>query len=76
MDIKEVIGESLPNCVNNPFKKECIEGIHIHMVKTFNKYRFIGKVEFVNKGTEGVQKFEGKDLADVFIKIKEFCINL
>ena len=56
MDIKEAIGESLPNCINNPFKKECIEGIHIHMIKSFNKYRFIGKVEFINNGTEGAQK--------------------
>lgn len=77
MDIKDVIGESLPNCINNPFKKECIEGIHIHMIKRYNNnYKFTGSVEFVNNGTEGVQRFEGKDLAEVFIKIKEFCLNL
>lgn len=77
MDIKIAIGEDLPNCINNPFKKEYIEGIHIHMIKRYNNnYKFIGSVEFVNNGTEGVQRFEGKDFADVFIKIKEFCLNL
>lgn len=76
MDIKDAIGESLPNCINNPFKKECIEEIHIHMFKRFNGCSFIGSIKFVNNGTEGVQRFEGKDLADVFIKIREFCVNL
>lgn len=74
----ELFGNDLPSEIKNPFKFECIEGIHIH----YGKYPFSGKpyfdatIEFKQGNTNGSQKIEGKDLTDVFIKVMEFCKSL
>lgn len=68
---------NLPDCINNPFTKSSIQSIRICMSKgIFGSIYFNGYVEFKNGNTSGEQKFEGFNLADVFIKVKEFCNNL
>lgn len=42
----------------------------------FGNIYFTGVVEFKNNNTKGEQNFDGKDLADVFIQIKNFCEQL
>lgn len=76
--LKSLFGDSrLPSDINNPFSVEHIVGIHIHYAITvFGTPYFIGKVEFKNGNTKGEQSFDGKDLVDVFIKVRNFCKNL
>lgn len=72
-EINKTFG-NLSNCINNPFTKSSINAIRIYMIKgIFGNIYFEGTVEFKNNNTKGEQKFEGKNLADVFMKVKAFC---
>lgn len=78
MEIESIIGscDSL-NIVKDPFNKESIERISIFMGKDlFGKTFFSGQVEFENGNTKGVQKFNGDNLVDVFVQVKNFCMGL
>lgn len=75
-EINKTFG-NLPNCIDNPFTKSSIQSINITMFKgCFGNIYFNGFVKFKNNNTESEQKFEGKDLADVFMKVKAFCEQL
>lgn len=68
---------NLSSDISNPFTKNSIQSIRISMYKSvFGDFYFIGGVEFKNNNTKGEQNFDGKDLSDVFIKIKNFCEQL
>ena len=70
--------KDVPQIVNNPFNFQNIEGIHIH----FSKGTFSGKwyanasVCFKNGDTNGEQTFKGENLAEVYLKVYEFCNQL
>lgn len=67
----------LPSNISNPFTKSSIQSIRISMHKgLFGYIYFTGVVEFKNNNTKGEQNFDGKDLADVFIQVKNFCEQL
>lgn len=67
----------LPSNISNPFTKSSIQSIRISMHKgIFGNIYFTGVVEFKNNNTKGEQNFDGKDLADVFIQVKNFCEQL
>lgn len=76
--LKSLFGDiHLPSDINNPFSVEHIIGIHIHYGVTFlGTPYFSGNVEFKNGNTKAEQYFKGKNLTDVFIKIRNFCKNL
>lgn len=68
---------NLPSNISNPFTKSSIQSIRISMHKgIFGNIYFTGVVEFKNNNTLGGQNFDGKDLADVFIQVKNFCEQL
>lgn len=66
------------NVIKNPFSKDNITGISIVMGKNVfsGGFYFRGDVEFRNGQTQGRQVFNGDNLVDVFIKVKEFCESL
>lgn len=82
METKELFGKTIENgirIVNDPFKQRCIKEIHMHAFSSSvfdGKFVFFGRVVFENGDTTGEQKFNGKDLGDVFNKIAEFCVTL
>lgn len=81
MKMKELFGKTIEggiSLVNDPFKQSCINAIHIHAIKdVFDGYfTFSGKVEFAHGNTGGRQEFTGKNLADVYNQIAEFCMTL
>lgn len=68
---------NLPSEISNPFTKNSIQSIRISMYKgVFGNIYFTGIVEFKNNNTKGEQNFDGKNLADVFIQVKNFCEQL
>lgn len=70
---------NLPSVVKNPFTKSSIERISIVMYRNafnWNDITYYAKIEFRNGNTKGEQEIKGIDLADVFIKTKEFCEQL
>lgn len=70
--------KNVPQIVNNPFNFQNIESIHIHFSKGIvsEKWHTNAYVCFKNGNTKGEQKFEGKNLTDVYVKIYEFCNQL
>lgn len=70
---------NLPNNIKNPFTKSSIERITILMYRNifnWNNITYYAKIEFRNGLTKGEQRIDGTDLADAFIKAKEFCEQL
>lgn len=76
--MKELFGEALPTPVRDPFKKECIKAIHLHVNENLfsGGFRITGSVEFKNDNTEGKQNFEADSLGELYIKIQNFCLTL
>lgn len=74
----KIFGRSNIDVIKDPFNKESITGVHIEMEKNFfsGDFDFTGRVYFRNGQTQGLQRFEGDNLGDVFIKVKNFCVNL
>ena len=56
--------EDTPSLLSNPFSKEKVSAIHIHMYPSSNNIN--GSVEFENGLTEGKQKFNA-DSFDVLV---------
>lgn len=64
--------------VQNPVRKDCITWINMSYTKGIftGVHYFKGTVVFTKGNTSLEQKFEGTDLADLFMKIAKFCNNL
>lgn len=64
--------------VNNPFNFQNIEEINIHFSKGIFSKKFGAKASvcFKNGDTKGEQTFKGENLADVYVKVYEFCNQL
>jgi hypothetical protein len=72
--LQEVFNHNdLPDSFKFPFKKGCVEIIHIRMVKASDD-RFIcfGSVHFENGKTSGKQQFDGNGLKDLLLQIETF----
>lgn len=67
-----------PSIHKDPFVKDAVKGIHIHMMESAfgDGVSFSAKVVFKNGNTEGVQNFEGTDFEDLFTQINEFGKSL
>ena len=79
MDIDNLFGEDKElEVIKDPFTKDSVVGITIYMAKNIIRggFYFRGCVEFCNGQTQGKQIFEGSNLVDVFIKVRNFCMNL
>ncbi len=77
MDTKDLIGNEGVSIIKNPFLPSCIYSVDMHATTLFNgRMIFFGDVGFVNGKTNGTQKFEGENLADLFNQIATFCTNL
>jgi len=75
----DIFGNSnLPSCIVNPFNVENITSIMIVYGRSLLRGTpyFTGKVEFKKGNTKGEQSFDGKNLVDVFIKVRDFCKEL
>lgn len=76
---KEINEETLPFDLRNPFSKNSITEIHIHMYKP-NTYRFhshiTANVKFKNGNTEGIQNFESDDFLSLMKKLDNFIKSL
>lgn len=70
--------KDVPQIVSNPFNFQNIEEIHIHFSKGIisKKWCATAYVCFKNGDTKGEQKFNGENLADVYVKVYEFCNQL
>lgn len=77
MEIDDILGGSL-DIIKNPFNKDSLDGIQIYMARNIftRDFYFKGVVEFRNGNTQGKQTFEGENLVDVFVKVRDFCMNL
>ena len=76
MDTKELIGNEGISIINNPFLFYFFDAIHMTALRLSKGMIFFGDVGFVNGKTNGTQKFEGENLADLFNQIATFCTNL
>lgn len=79
MDIDNLFGEDKElDVIKDPFTKDSVVGINIYMGKNIIRGGFPFKecVDFCNGQTQGKQIFEGSNLVDVFIKVRNFCMNL
>lgn len=78
--MKKILGNisNIPSTLNNPFDSKKVKGIHIHCTESIfgGKWYISGNIEFQNGDTEGVQRFEGKDIMDVVTKIYNFLEQL
>lgn len=70
--------KDVPQIVNNPFNFQNIERIHIHFSKEIlsEKWSASASVYFKNGNTKGEQTFKGENLADIYVKVYEFCNQL
>lgn len=74
--MNELFG-NIPSIVKNPFNKTSIKSINLTTNKgIFGNIYYNAYISFENGNTRGEQKFECTDLADAFIKAKEFCEQL
>ena len=74
-----IFGEESENnlsLIKDPFNLSCVHEITIKMMDCFGEKRFYGWVDFRNENTRGSQEIKGKDLADVYYKVYEFCKSL
>lgn len=64
--------------VNDPFQKDCIEGITLRCSKKWfsEGFDYDAYIQFENGNTSGEHHIEGTSLADIFFKAKEFCEGL
>ncbi len=77
-EAKKLIGEdthktgSYVSVINDPFMKDCLEGISIFCRKTYeNEFVWSAWVKFKNGDTKGEQRIEdAKSIDEVLIKIK------
>lgn len=64
----------------DPFKKDCISEIHIHCYSKNSSIakteKYLASVEFVNKNTEGKQKFRAKSFKSLIEEIETFIQSL
>ena len=78
--MKTLLGNisNIPSNLNNPFDSKKVKGIHIHCTESIFRrtWDISGSIEFKNGDTEGVQRFEGKDIMDVVAKIYKFLEQL
>lgn len=78
--MKKILGNisNIPSTLNNPFDSKKVKGIHIHCTESIFRrtWDISGSIEFKNGDTEGVQRFEGKDIMDVVTKIYKFLEQL
>jgi len=75
MEIDKILGE-LPSEFNNPFRSKYVNKINISMNTVLGELCFYGSVYFRNGNTEGSQHFDGNNLVEVFIKVRNFCLSL
>lgn len=79
METKELFGKTLPTDIQNPFLKECITYVSItartHLFDE-NEWIFEGVVKFKQGNTSGEQRFKGDNLADVYMRVMNFCMAL
>ena len=70
--------KDVPQIVNNPFNFQNIESIHIHFSKGIfgEKWSASASVGFKNGNTKGEQTLKGENLADIYVKVYEFCNQL
>ena len=64
--------------ITDPFQKSCIKTIAMfaHIESYGNKARITGSVNFKNGDTEGTQNFKASSMAELFMKIYNFCESL
>jgi hypothetical protein len=59
--------------LKDPFNKENMNGLSIFCSIGWNgQWSYNGTVRFKNGNTQGEQRFEGKDLKDLLLKIENF----
>ena len=67
--------------VSDPFKKKCIQSLHIHCYPG-NDNSFLRKrpvsatIDFENGNTQGTQRFKGDDIMSVLKEMYRFCEKL
>ena len=81
IEVNKIVGNeklNIPSIVNNPFNANSITSVMLHSRKSLfsDKWIHSGNVDFENGRTKGEQKFEGKDIDDVLIQIREFIKEL
>jgi hypothetical protein len=77
--IKQLLGETVPSVIENPFNKSSICGISMFMYQNLfdpKKFKFKGTVSFRRGNTEGEQKFVGENMSDLYAQIYNFCLSL
>ena len=66
--------------ITDPFQKSCIKTVamfaHIGGYCGRNEISITGSVDFKNGDTEGTQKFRASSMAELFMKIYNFCESL
>lgn len=70
--------ESVPSLIQDPFSKNHIIAIHMHMMEKIvgGGFSFIGTVEFRNNNTKGSQEFREKSFDDLYLAMSKFVKSL
>jgi broad specificity phosphatase PhoE len=60
--------------IKDPFNMRSLEGLHIHAYRNSfdGNWKYYANVEFKNGSTDGSQKLEGENLADIALKVEKF----
>lgn len=67
---------NLPANFKDPFKESKVACLHIHFYQGTGVNPWSSSIEFKNGNTEGKQKFEGNNLADLVNEMTEFVKKL
>lgn len=73
LELKETL-----SILNDPFLKNGVNKIFIHIIKSSftDRFNVSGSIEFINGSTEGKQKFEANDFDSLIYQMKNFMKNL
>jgi len=62
--------DSLPTSLKDPFSKDCVDAVHIHIYP--ERSICVANIEFRNANTSGSQRFEEKEFEILVYKVKSF----
>lgn len=78
MNITDAFNKTPASHLSDPFKKDCIQAIHIHVNKgrITNKTFCSATVEFENANTKGTHRIEADDFQGLVNKVHSFIDTL
>lgn len=74
MNLLKELTQSMSKTLLNPFKKEKIYAIHLHIYP--NSFRYVATISFENGRTKGEQEIQSKDFNTLIDEVYKFIESL